>query len=280
MTAEKGTTRLGPLKTLNLTCRADSIIVANSPTKGSSKRPFIDHKGTHCEIQSSALAMTLECKGLGGIILFGVESNFTPEFLETMRRTGDTVVAAIITGELEWDLADLPVEPVSAIPTDFLSVPVAVPWVTPGLRFAGWCAALKMGLSHKASLIDPSAVVASTARLGSGIYINAAATVGAHAQLDESVLINRHASVGHHARLERYVSLGPAVTIASESHIGKGTMIGAGAVIAPKIEVGENSVVAVGAVVAKNVPARCCVAGNPARIVRSNIAGYRDVSVD
>ena len=93
------------------------------------------------------------------------------------------------------------------------------------------------------------------------------------------MLVNRNASIGHHARLERYVSLGPGVTIASDCHIGKGAMLGAGAVVAPKISVGENSVVAVGAVVAKDVPAHCVVAGNPARIVRSDIAGYKDVSV-
>ncbi|MBL8908216.1 MAG: acetyltransferase [Rhizobiales bacterium] len=215
----------------------------------------------------------------GRIVLIGVESNFAPEFLETARRTGDSVVAAIITGELEWDLADLPVTPVRRLPPDLLTVPAAIPWVTPGLRFARWRLAREMGLSRQASLLDPGAIIASTARLGQGLYVNAGATIGAHASLDEGVLVNRNASVGHHARLEGYVSLGPQVTIASECRIGKGAMIGAGAVIAPKIEVGENSVVAVGAVVAKNVPAHCVVAGNPARIVRSDIAGYRDVAV-
>jgi acetyltransferase-like isoleucine patch superfamily enzyme len=56
-------------------------------------------------------------------------------------------------------------------------------------------------------------------------------------------------------------------------------MVGAGAVVAPKIKVGENCVVAVGAVVAKDVPAHCVVAGNPARIVRAEIAGYQDAPV-
>ena len=208
-----------------------------------------------------------------------MESNFTPEFLETARRAGNAIVAAVITGELEWDLSGLPVEPVRNVPGELLSVPVAIPWVTPGLRLARWGLAREMGLSTPASLVDPSAVVAASAKLGRGIYINACATVGAHASLDDGVLVNRNASVGHHTRLERYVSLGPGVTIASDCQIGKGVMLGAGAVVAPKITIGENSVVTVGAVVAKDVPAHCVVAGNPGRIVRSSIAGYRDVSV-
>ncbi|MBL8894966.1 MAG: acetyltransferase [Rhizobiales bacterium] len=224
--------------------------------------------------------MIPDSNGPRSIVLFGVESNFTPEFLETARRTGDAVVAAVITGELEWDLSGLPVEPLRAVAADLLPIPVAIPWVTPGLRFARWRHALDIGFSRQAGLVDPSAVIASSVRLGEGIYINAGATIGADAHLDDGVLVNRNASVGHHARLERYVSLGPAVTICSECHIGKGAMIGAGAVVAPKIQVGDNSVVAVGAVVAKNVPAQCVVAGNPARIVRSDIAGYKDVSVD
>ncbi|MFO0993138.1 MAG: acetyltransferase [Hyphomicrobiales bacterium] len=224
--------------------------------------------------------MTPQSRDPGRIVLFGVESNFTPEFLETAYRSGDAIVAAVITGELEWDLADLPIEPVRAVPTDLLPVPVAIPWVTPGLRFARWRHALGTGFARQARLVDPGTILASSTRLGQGIYINAGATIGAHAHLDDGVLINRNASVGHHARLERYVSLGPGVTIASECQIGKGAMIGAGAVIAPKIQVGENSVVAVGAVVAKHVPPHCVVAGNPARIVRADIAGYKDVSVD
>lgn len=214
-----------------------------------------------------------------GIILFGVESNFTPEFVETAGRTGDVIVAAVLTGELEWDLKGLPSAPSHTVPRDLLAHPIAIPWVTPGLRFARWRLALEMGLSKQASLIDPSAVIASTVQMGNGLYINACATIGAYACLDEGVLINRSASVGHHARLDRYVSLGPGVTVASECQIGKGTMVGAGAVVAPKITVGENSVVAVGAVVAKDVPAHCVVAGNPARIVRAEIAGYKDAAV-
>ena len=125
------------------------------------------------------------------LILFGVESSFTPEFLETAGRLGDAVVAAILTGELEWDLTGLPVEPTPAPPPALLSLPVAIPWVTPGLRFARWRLALETGFSEPASLVDPSAVIAATARLATGIYINSCASIGAHASLDDGVLINR-----------------------------------------------------------------------------------------
>ena len=213
------------------------------------------------------------------IIIFGVESNFTPEFLETAHRARLSIAAAIIAGEPEWDMANIPVAPVSIIPPELAALPVVIPWVTPGLRFARRRLAVEAGLTRSGSLIDPSAVIASTAKIGTGVYINACATIGAHTSLGEGVLINRNASIGHHGQLGNYVSAGPGVTVASDCRIGKGVMLGAGAVVAPSITIGENSVIAVGAVVAKDVPANCVVAGNPARIVRLDIAGYKNVAV-
>jgi acetyltransferase-like isoleucine patch superfamily enzyme len=37
------------------------------------------------------------------------------------------------------------------------------------------------------------------------------------------------------------------------------------------VQIGEECVVAAGAVVTRDVPARCIVAGNPARVIRENI---------
>jgi acetyltransferase-like isoleucine patch superfamily enzyme len=213
------------------------------------------------------------------IILFGVESNFTPEFLETARRASLTIAAAIIAGEPEWDMASIPIAPISAAPPELATLPVVIPWVTPGFRFARRRLAFEAGLARSGSLIDPSAVIASTANIGTGVYINACATIGAHTSLGEGVLINRNASIGHHGQLDSYVSAGPGVTVASDCRIGKGVMLGAGAVVAPNISIGANSVITVGAVVAKDVPANCVVAGNPARIVRSDIPGYKNVTV-
>ena len=49
-------------------------------------------------------------------------------------------------------------------------------------------------------------------------------------------------------------------------------MIGAGAKIIGNIEIGEFSKVAAGSVVLKSVPARCTVAGVPAKVVRMHNA--------
>ena len=54
-------------------------------------------------------------------------------------------------------------------------------------------------------------------------------------------------------------------------NIGNHVWICAKATILKGVTIGDGSVVAAGAVVTKDVPPRCLVGGNPARIIRQNI---------
>lgn len=55
------------------------------------------------------------------------------------------------------------------------------------------------------------------------------------------------------------------------TRIGENCFIGGCSLILPGVEIGDNSVVGAGSVVTKSVPPRSLVAGNPARILRSDI---------
>src|ERR1700712_931750 len=56
-------------------------------------------------------------------------------------------------------------------------------------------------------------------------------------------------------------------------HIGHDVGIGHGAIILPGRNVGTGAVIAAGAIVTKDVPAYTIVAGNPARVIRTNRTG-------
>jgi len=56
-----------------------------------------------------------------------------------------------------------------------------------------------------------------------------------------------------------------------DTRVGENCFIGARSVILPGVQIGDESIVAAGAVVTRDVPPRCIVAGNPARVVRENI---------
>src|SRR4051794_4058891 len=56
-----------------------------------------------------------------------------------------------------------------------------------------------------------------------------------------------------------------------QTRIGENCFVGARSLVLPRVTVGDNSIVAAGAVVTRDVPPQSIVAGNPARVVRSDI---------
>lgn len=55
------------------------------------------------------------------------------------------------------------------------------------------------------------------------------------------------------------------------THVGKNCFIGGESIILPGVTVGDNCVIGAGSVVTKDVPPRSIAAGNPAKIIRSDI---------
>lgn len=53
--------------------------------------------------------------------------------------------------------------------------------------------------------------------------------------------------------------------------LGDRAFVGAGATVLKGVTLGDGAIVGAGAIVTKDVPARCIVAGNPARVVHENI---------
>ena len=91
---------------------------------------------------------------------------------------------------------------------------------------------------------------------------------------------NRGAVIGHHVRLDDFVSIGPGVVTGGHVSVGRGSVVGTGAVILPEIAIGKNAVVGAGAVVTRDVPDQTMVVGNPARVMRDGVGGYRGMAVD
>ena len=148
------------------------------------------------------------------------------------------------------------------------------PLFTPRHRYYARADARRHGLTHAATVIDPTAVVASSSTLGDGSYVNALAAIGGASRIGAFAFINRSASIGHHAEIADFVSIGPGAVIAGHVQIGAGVMVGAGAVVLPKVRVGNDAVVAAGAVVTKPVEPNTLVAGNPARIVKTGLPAH------
>ena len=214
------------------------------------------------------------------IILYGIGSPYTCEVEESCRRL-NIEVAAYVANHPGEPFADQPerVIEADALTADLLCLPVAVPLITPGHRSRVLLELDELGLTNRPSIADPTSPVASTARIDEGVLINAAGSVGAHAELGAFSLINRSSTLGHHSVMAPFSTLGPGVVVAGGVHIETGAFIGAGAVLLPGVRIGRNAVVGAGAVIVKDVPEHSVVVGNPAKVVKSDIAGYNGVGV-
>lgn len=97
------------------------------------------------------------------------------------------------------------------------------------------------------------------AKIGSGVFID-------HAH---GIVIGETAVVEDDVSMLHSVTLGGTGKAGGDRHpkIKRGVMIGAGAKVLGNIEVGEEARIAAGSVVLEPVPARCTVAGVPARPV-------------
>ena len=125
-------------------------------------------------------------------------------------------------------------------------------------------------------------------KIGTFVEIQKGAKIGnrckisSHTFICEGVIIEDEVFVGHNVTFinDRY----PRATAASGALqteadwkcegtvIKRGASIGSSVTILCGVVVGENAIVGAGSVVTKDVPANAVVAGNPARVLRSNKA--------
>jgi sugar O-acyltransferase (sialic acid O-acetyltransferase NeuD family) len=214
------------------------------------------------------------------VVLFGAGSWMIVDVEETCARLG-LEIAAIVKSVAGPDhaLARERIVGAEDAGPELRSCAYMIPIFTPGHRLAAQREASARGFDRATAIVDPTAVAAASARIGTGTYVNAGAVIGGAANIGTFVFINRSASVGHHVEVADFVSVGPGAVICGKVRLGRGAVVGAGAVVLPEVTVGSNAVVAAGAVVREAVPDHCLVAGNPARVVKTDYAGFRGMSV-
>lgn len=97
-------------------------------------------------------------------------------------------------------------------------------------------------------------------------------------QLSMSCKLDRNYPIGVHIGAYTYLAFESRILchdrtrgLYVDTWVGQNCFIGGRAMILPGVRIGDGSIVGAGAVVTRDVPPRCIVAGNPARIIKENI---------
>lgn len=188
------------------------------------------------------------------LLILGVQSPLCVEFEETCYRSSIEVEAAISFGTIvRWLDSSVVVIAadfdVSSAASSFLPCAFA-----PARRreLVEW--GDTQGLPRAEALLDPSSIVAKSARISQLVFINSAAVIGAATIIRTGAFINRSSSVGHHCIVGAYTSIGPGAVLASNVVLGDDSIVGAGAVVCPDIRIGSGAVISAGATVSQHVP--------------------------
>lgn len=116
-----------------------------------------------------------------------------------------------------------------------------------------------------ASVVHPTAVVASDVVLSEGVQIMAGSVVQTGCYIGMNVIINTGGVVDHDCHIGDHAHISSGAVLSGGVCVGENAHIGTGAIVIQGVQIGSNSLVAAGAVVIHDVPAGVTVMGVPAK---------------
>ena len=117
-------------------------------------------------------------------------------------------------------------------------------------------------------IIDPSAVVSSSAQIGEGTFIGKRAVVNAEAVVGKMCIINTGSLIEHENRIGDFTHIAVGAVLCGNVSVGEQCLIGANSTIIQGITVEDYSIVGAGSVVINNIAKKETVVGIPAKIIR------------
>jgi acetyltransferase EpsM len=128
------------------------------------------------------------------------------------------------------------------------------------------------------TFIHPTALIASTAKIGEGVMISHNASVGPFAKIGNFNIINSRATIGHDTMIGDFNFISPQVALSGMTRIGNGNMMGVNSATIPGISIGNGNTIGAGSVLTKNIGDGQLVVGVPGKPVKelSNIFTSQD----
>ncbi|WP_169940099.1 acetyltransferase [Campylobacter sp. RM15925] len=119
------------------------------------------------------------------------------------------------------------------------------------------------------SLIHPSAVISTSAKICRGVVVMPNAVINARAVIKQGAIINSASVIEHDCVIGEFAHISPNVALAGGVEVGNLTHVGIGSCVIQGIKIGANSVIGAGSVVVRDITNNVLAYGNPARISKN-----------
>jgi sugar O-acyltransferase (sialic acid O-acetyltransferase NeuD family) len=116
--------------------------------------------------------------------------------------------------------------------------------------------------------VHKKAVIAASASIGHGNFINAGVIIGSEVEIGQHCIIHSGAIIEAGTKVEDFVQIGAGAIINANATLEKGAFIGSGANVIAGVKVGKDARIGAGSVVIAEVKKGETVFGNPAAAVK------------
>jgi acetyltransferase EpsM len=113
--------------------------------------------------------------------------------------------------------------------------------------------------------VHPSATIAQSASLGSGVMIAPHAVIAPDTTIGSYTIINTAATIDHDCIIGDFAHVAPGSHLAGNVAVGAGVLLGVGTNVTPGCNIGDWSIVGAGSTVVRDIPANVIAKGIPAR---------------
>lgn len=119
-------------------------------------------------------------------------------------------------------------------------------------------------------LIDPTALISPSAKIGNGSIVCEFSTIHSGVEIGVNALIQPYCDVGHDIKVGNHTVLSPYCAPGGGTVFGERVFAGMQSTFLQKLTIGDDAIISMGSVVFRDVAAGTTVVGNPARVTRGN----------
>lgn len=121
------------------------------------------------------------------------------------------------------------------------------------------------------NIIDPTAIISSSAYIGKGNFIGKYAVINADVIIGDNNVINTKALIEHECRVGSHCHLSTNSVINGNVVVEDSVFIGSSSVTIGQLKIGHDAIIGAGAVIINNIPPFVTAVGVPAKIIKDGM---------